>query len=473
MAITKILTINDSGEKFAGKHLKRAIEYIIEPSKTQGERFVTGINCQPQEAFSQMIATKQKFDKTNKRQGYHIILSFEEEKLEPELAFEIVGKFVEEYLGLEYEAIYAIHDNTAHTHGHIIFNSVSFIDGRKYRYEKGDWAKKIQPITNRLCKEYGLSTIEIEMEGSKQAEHYKDWNDFRDGKFVWREMIQRDLDACVIQANSFEEFLNLLRQLGYEIKQNKHLAVKPLGMQRFCRCKSIGEEYTEEVLKKRIANTDKKDYDKCEIAEYDPIEHVRLCGLQKTYYEKVCQIRTLQKLPYSKAWKHRKEIRQMEECHAEYLFLVKNDIHSLEELVAVSSNLEQKRKECQEERNELYREKKRYTEVFVITEKMEELLPAYHSYCNGDLFFEEEYEAYLTLERQLKAEGLTKEEVERIKRRCTDKLAGNYERKKAVGDNFKIAQRMLREVTKRMQEQEILRELKQIKETDKTERQPK
>ena len=97
MAITKILTINDSGEKFAGKHLKRAIEYIIEPSKTQGERFVTGINCQPQEAFSQMIATKQKFDKTNKRQGYHIILSFEEEKLEPELAFEIVGKFVEEY----------------------------------------------------------------------------------------------------------------------------------------------------------------------------------------------------------------------------------------------------------------------------------------------------------------------------------------------------------------------------------------
>ena len=286
MAITKILTINDSGEKFAGKHLQRAIEYIIEPSKTQGERFVTGMNCQPQEAFEQMIATKQKFDKTNRRQGYHIILSFEEENLEPELAFEIVGKFVEEYLGTEYEAIYAIHDNTSHTHGHIIFNSVSFIDGRKYRYEKGDWAKKIQPITNRLCKEYGLSTIEIEMEGQKQAEHYKDWNDFRDGKFVWREMIQRDLDSCVIQANSFEAFLNLLRQLGYEIKQNKHLAVKPPGMQRFCRCKSIGEEYTEEALKRRIADTYKKDYVKREIAEYEPMEHIRLCGLQKTYYEK-------------------------------------------------------------------------------------------------------------------------------------------------------------------------------------------
>ena len=110
--------------------------------------------------------------------------------------------------------------------------------------------------------------------------------------------------------------------------------------------------------------------------------------------------------------------------------------------------------------------------MFAITEKMEELLPAYHSYCNGDLFFEEEYEAYLNLEQQLKAEGLTKEEVEQIKRRCADKLAGNYERKKAVGDNLKIAQRMLREITNRMQEQEILRELEQIKE-DKTERQPK
>ena len=111
-----------------------------------------------------MRETKKLFYKTDKRQGYHIIISFEEGEVTAELAFQIVGEFVEEYLGKEYEAVYAIHDNTAHIHGHIIFNSVSFLTGKKYRYEKGDWAKYIQPITNRLCDKYGLSTITIETE---------------------------------------------------------------------------------------------------------------------------------------------------------------------------------------------------------------------------------------------------------------------------------------------------------------------
>ena len=123
MAITKILTINDCGRKFAGRHLQTAITYIIDPNKTQNMRYVTGINCQPEKAFDQMLATKQKFGKTDKRQGYHIIISFEEEDVEPGTAFEIIRKFAEEYLGQGYEAIYAVHDNTAHTHGHIIFNS--------------------------------------------------------------------------------------------------------------------------------------------------------------------------------------------------------------------------------------------------------------------------------------------------------------------------------------------------------------
>lgn len=108
-AITKILTINDCGRKFAGRHLQTAITYIIDPNKTQNMRYVTGINCQPEKAFDQMLATKQKFGKTDKRQGYHIIISFEEENVEPGTAFEIIRKFVEEYLGQGYEAIYAVH----------------------------------------------------------------------------------------------------------------------------------------------------------------------------------------------------------------------------------------------------------------------------------------------------------------------------------------------------------------------------
>lgn len=487
MAITKILTINDCGEKFAGKHLKQAIEYITDSEKTQKGRFVAGINCQPQDAFVQMKATKHKFGKTDKRQGYHIILSFEEEDVKPELAFEIVGRFVEEYLGEEYEAVYAVHDNTVHPHGHVIFNSVNFLTGRKYCYEKGDWAKVIQPITNRLCKEYGLSTIEIEMEPerkeeekTKRNEYYKDWNDFRDGKFIWRDMIKRDLDACIMQAFSFEKFLDLLREKGYVIKQNKYLAVKPPGMQRFCRCKSLGADYTEEIIRQRIVAETISTYgkrnregnsDHMKKVENEFLRRTKLTGIQKTYYAKVCRIRQIAKLPYSKAWQYREEIRKMEEVHDRYLFLVKNEIHSVVELVGVKCNLEKKAKECQKERRELYREKKRFEPLFAITDKMKELQPAEDSFRAGDTFFEKEHRVYQELAEQLSEEGYALKEVEVIRQRCQDKIAGNYEKRKAVNQRLKIAEELLAEFSKavtRTREQE-----EQNKEIKRKGKQPK
>lgn len=462
MAITKILTINDCGEKFAGKHLKQAITYIIGGEKTQGGRYVTGINCQPQEAFRQMKMTKQKYGKTDKRQGYHLIISFEEKKLEPGLAFEIVGKFVEEFLGKEYEAIYAVHDNTDYTHGHIIFNSVSYRNGRKFRYERGDWAKVIQPITNRLCKEYGLSTIDIDMEGVGKQKRYQDWNEFRDGKFIWRDMIKRDVDACIMQAEGFEEFLLMIQEKGYAVKQGKYLAVQPEGMQRYCRCKSLGEGYTEERIRQRIcmenlaayASRPESDY-VMEMPEDEFLPRTKLSGIQKTYYTRVCRLRRLAKLPYSKVWQYRDEIRKMHRVHEQYLFLVKNDIHSLVELAAVRENLEEKNKECQKERRELNREKKRFEPLFDIAGRMKELQAAENSFLAGDDFFLPEHEAYRECADKLGKEGYTFDEVEALKKRYQDRLAGNYERKQAVYGNLRLARGMeaeIAETTRKVQE---------------------
>ena len=177
--------MKDSGNSFHARHLKRALDYVMNPEKTQGGRLVGAINCQADMAFEQMMDTKKQFGKTDKRQGYHIILSFKEDEVEPDRAFEITQKFVAEYLGDAYEAVFVVHDNTDHVHSHIIFNSVSFVDGKKYRYEKGDWAKYIQPITNKLCQEYGLSIIDVE-DGSKEKQHenYKDWSEYREGRIV-------------------------------------------------------------------------------------------------------------------------------------------------------------------------------------------------------------------------------------------------------------------------------------------------
>ena len=257
MAISKILNMKDCGGHFHGKHLKRSLDYVMNPEKTQDGRLIGAINCQVDSAFEQMKATKRKFGKVDKRQGYHIILSFKEDEVNPDTAFEITRRFVEEYLGKSYEAVYVVHDNTAHVHSHIVFNSVSFVDGKKYRYEKGDWAKYIQPITNKLCQEYGLSIIDVD-DSSKEKEHesYKDWSEYREGSFVWADMIKRDLDSCILQAGNYEQFLELLSDKGYEVKQGKYLAVKPQGMTRFRRCKTLGDMYSDEAIRERIEKED-------------------------------------------------------------------------------------------------------------------------------------------------------------------------------------------------------------------------
>lgn len=166
MAITKILHINE-GKQHAGRHLYTAIRYITVPEKCGDGRYIGAINCLPDFAYEQMRDTKELFGKTDKRQAYHIIISFEEGEITADKAYQFMGRFVDEYLKGEYEAIYAIHDNTDHIHGHLIFNSVSKATGLKFRYKKGDWARFIQPVTNRLCEEYGLSTIDIVADRSR------------------------------------------------------------------------------------------------------------------------------------------------------------------------------------------------------------------------------------------------------------------------------------------------------------------
>lgn len=343
MAISKILHMKDSGNSFHARHLKRALDYVMNPEKTQRGRLVGAVNCQADMAFEQMMDTKKQFGKTDKRQGYHIILSFKEDEVEPDRAFEITQKFVAEYLGDAYEAVFVVHDNTDHVHSHIVFNSVSFVDGKKYRYEKGDWAKYIQPITNKLCQEYGLSIIDVE-DGSKEKQHenYKDWSEYREGSFVWADMIKRDLDACILQANDFRGFLELLSEKGYEVKQGKYLAVRPQGMTRFRRCKTLGENYSQEAIVERIAKEDLSFYQsqneekqaaivKCYVKRY---RRAKMSGLQKRYYAKLYRIGKLKKKPYSQVWKYKDDIRKMHKLQEQYLFLVRHKIESAEELVS-------------------------------------------------------------------------------------------------------------------------------------------
>ena len=456
MAISKILHMKDSGNSFHARHLKRALDYVMNPEKTQRGRLVGAVNCQADMAFEQMMDTKKQFGKTDKRQGYHIILSFKEDEVEPDRAFEITQTFVAEYLGDAYEAVFVVHDNTDHVHSHIVFNSVSFVDGKKYHYEKGDWAKYIQPITNKLCQEYGLSIIDVE-DGSKEKQHenYKDWSEYREGSFVWADMIKRELDACILQANDFRGFLELLSEKGYEVKQGKYLAVRPQGMTRFRRCKTLGENYSQEAIVERIAKEDLSFYQsqneekqaaivKCYVKRY---RRAKMSGLQKRYYAKLYRIGKLKKKPYSQVWKYRDDIRKMHKLQEQYLFLVRHKIESAEELVSVLDNLMDKKKEASKEKSKTYKAKERFKDIFDKAEQIRGLDDAESCYQSGDTFFEDEHNAWERLNTELLAQGYSVEEVESLRKKYESKYAQDCKAERAVSKELNLGRSIWKELT--------------------------
>lgn len=417
MAITKILNINESKQS-PGRYLYQILRYISDPDKTGGEKYIGARGCQWDFAYEQMISTKKLFAKTDKRQGYHIIISFEEGEISPDTAFEFMGRFVDEYLQGDYETVYTVHTNTDHIHGHIVFNSVNKITGNKFHYKKGDWAKYIQPITNRLCEEYGLSTINIEGEPDMNAPNYTEWRDTTKDRFVWSEMIRRDLDALVIKCPDFDRFLTELADMGYEIKEGKYLSIRPPGMARFRRTASLGERYTKESLTERIATeslyTYRRDHSEAKIIRVKIPYHLKrakLTGLQKKYFKKLYETGKLRKRPYSKAWKYRDDIRKFKRLQTQYLFLAKYEIHDLDDLEKTKDMLKQKKDKLNSEKKALYKERSRFKPLFAIAEKLHDLEAAEVSFQDGDEFFKEEHETYVTLNDKLESEGFTHKEV--------------------------------------------------------------
>ena len=454
MAISKILHMNDCGKTFHGKHLKAALDYIMVPEKTQNGRLVSAVNCLPEYAYEQMEGTKRHFGKTDKRQGYHLILSFPEGEADPDMVFELTQKFVDAYLHDEYEAVFAVHDNTKHLHSHIIFNSVSFKEGRKFHYKKGDWERYIQPITNRLCEEYGLSTIELETGTEEQEDflHEKGEKEMlRGSRNAWSAMVRRDVDACILFAHSYEEFLFLLESKGYELKnahgEGKYFSLKLPGMKRVLRVKTLGEDYTEENIKRRIDNEtlsshvedNEKTAPRIVYCKMKRCKRAKLTGLQKKYFAKLYRTGRLKKRPYSEVWKYKEAIKQMHRLQEQYLFLVRHHIYSPLQLAAVTDELAERSREVSAQRKKLHKADFSNKELYETAEKMKMLIECEHAYQNGDHYFIEEHERYAGLQAELYRAGYTYEEVVKIREHYHQELKKCRELSIAVSKEVRIA----------------------------------
>ena len=233
--------------------LAAALHYIGNERKTappHADRLRTGINCTVETAYAEMQATKRRWDKCGGILGYHIIHSYAPGEVTPQEAHAAGVEFARRLLGKRYEAVVATHLDREHLHCHIVFNSVSLVDGSKYRSDFKSYFGTLRGTSNTVSRERGLSVIEPEHEGR----HYAEWDAEKHSRPTVRGMVRADVDAALLRSRSFSDFLTRLRVQGYEVRtEGKYLAVRPRGSSRYVRLKSLGEDYTEDAIRARLA----------------------------------------------------------------------------------------------------------------------------------------------------------------------------------------------------------------------------
>ncbi len=353
MAITKILNIKESEGRNPASHLKNALEYIQNPDKTEECVLVGGINCLPDTAFEQMEETKNIFHKTGKRQGYHVIISFSpEEKVTAEQAMYVLEHFAKDVLGDDYEAVYAVHTDREHMHGHLIWNSVSMTTGKKYNSPKSNWKNHLQPITNKYCDELGLAIMPAEYSRNPKNISRDKW----EKEMSMKEIILRDAKMCAYAAGNVEHFKYLMKRLGYVFKKDVWMAVQAPGFRYYHKLAKLDEMFSEDMLRHHV---DMPWLAKPYFYSSDirGLHRAKLSPFQKKFYAKLYRLRIVEQKRFVVGGaKYTEDLKRFHQLQDEYLLLVNNDIKSVVELVDFISQQEEKIQQIENRQQEIYRE---------------------------------------------------------------------------------------------------------------------
>ena len=244
MAVTKIKAIRGT--------LSKAIAYILNPEKTDEKLLVSSYGCASETAAREFEWTRKIAEQKGMNPvriiARHVIQSFEIGEVTPELAHEIGKQFADEILGGKYEYVLTTHIDKDHVHNHLIFNAVDFVDYHAYKSYKRIYYD-MREVSDRLCKENGLSVIPP---SQNKGMGYKEYTEAKRGT-SWKQKLKQTIDRLVITAKDYDDFLRLMQEAGYEIKLGKYISFRAEGQERFTRSKTIGENYTEERIKERIA----------------------------------------------------------------------------------------------------------------------------------------------------------------------------------------------------------------------------
>ena len=232
--------------------MSKAIAYILNPEKTDEKLLVSSYGCASETAAREFEWTRKIAEQKGMNPvriiARHVIQSFEIGEVTPELAHEIGKQFADEILGGKYEYVLTTHIDKDHVHNHLIFNAVDFVDYHAYKSYKRIYYD-MREVSDRLCKENGLSVIPP---SQNKGMGYKEYTEAKRGT-SWKQKLKQTIDRIVITAKDYDDFLRLMQEAGYEIKTGKYISFRAEGQERFTRSKTIGENYTEERIKERIA----------------------------------------------------------------------------------------------------------------------------------------------------------------------------------------------------------------------------
>ena len=353
MAITKILNIQESDGRNPASHLKNALEYIQNPDKTEECVLVGSINCLPDTAFEQMEETKNIFHKTGKRQGYHVIISFSpEEKVTAEQAMYVLEHFAKDVLGDDYEAVYAVHTDREHMHGHLIWNSVSMTTGKKYNSPKNNWKNHLQPITNKYCDELGLSIMPAEYSRNPKNISRDKW----EKEMSMKDIILRDAKMCVYAAGNVEHFKYLMKRLGYVFKKDAWMEVQAPGFRYYHKLAKLDEMFSEDMLRHYVDMPwMAKPY--FYSSDIRGLHRAKLSPFQKKFYAKLYRLRIVEQKRFVVGGaKYTEDLKRFHQLQDEYLLIVNNDIKSVVDLVDFINEQEEKIQQIEDRQHEIYRE---------------------------------------------------------------------------------------------------------------------
>ncbi len=326
-------------EKTTAVSLQDALDYAANRDKTEQSCFESSYACTLETAFADMRQTKEQWHKPGGVQGYHLVQSFAAGEVTPELAHQIAKELTDRVLGGRYEYVIGTHLNTGHIHSHIVWNSVSCVDGKKYRSNYKSYVTEIRAVSDELCRTHKLSVIDTET-SHHVAKPYAEWLAEKNGHPTWRTAIRQDVDAAIGQSLTWRQFLNALERNGYEVRMGrKYPVLRPPGKERFVRFKTLGKRYTPEAIQTRILYP--RSY-RPYVENLPTIQHGRLrsgkkpcrklTGLRALYYRYLYELGALPRKPSRSSYAVRQDAYKLDQRIRQMEFLSKHNIDTLEQL---------------------------------------------------------------------------------------------------------------------------------------------